>query len=141
MTGADALQSGIVTPVARQTLRRWDAFGIVRTVGLTWPDVEAGTKYDGSPVLRCRGCFMAGMALDAVAEPDSLVVRIDPDHRRLLLEEAPETYYLTDHHAPHPVVLVRLARIDRDALHDLLATARRATLLKAPRSRRGPRPD
>lgn len=130
-----------MTRVARQSLQRWDAFGIVRTVGLTWPDVEAATKYDGSPVLRCRGCFMAGMALDAVAEPDTLVVRIDPDHRQLLLDEAPETYYLTDHHAPHPVVLVRLARIDRDALHDLLATARRATLLKAPRSRRGPRPD
>jgi hypothetical protein len=131
----------MVTPVARRTPQRWDAFGIVRTVGLTWPDVEAATKYDGSPVLRCQGCFMAGMALDTVAEPDTLVVRIDPDQRQLLLDEAPDTYYLTDHHAPHPVVLVRLARIDRDALHDLLATARRATLLKAPRASRRPRLD
>ena len=141
LTGTNAPQSGIVTPVARQALQRWDAFGIVRAVGLTWRDVEAATKYDGSPVLRCRGCFMAGMALDTIAEPDTLVVRVDPEHRQLLLDEAPDTYYLTEYHAPHPVVLVRLARIGRDALHDLLATARRATLRKAPRSRRGPGAD
>jgi hypothetical protein len=113
----------------------------VRALGLTWPDVEAAIRYDGSPVLRCRGCFMAGMAPGAIAEPDTLVVRIDPDHRQLLLDEAPQTYYLTGYHAPHPVVLVRLARIDRDALRDLLAMARRATLRKAPRSRRRPRPE
>jgi hypothetical protein len=31
------------------------------------------------------------------------------------------TYYVTDSYRPyHPVVLVRLAHLDRDALHDLL---------------------
>ncbi len=75
---------------------------------------------------------MAGMALDTVAEPDTLVVRVDRGDRQLLLDDAPQTYYLTAYHDPHPVVLVRLARIDRDALRDLLAMARRATLLKAP---------
>jgi hypothetical protein len=122
--------------VGRQALQRWDAFDTVRDVARTWPDVEAAIKYDGSPVLRCRGCFMAGMALDTVAEPDTLVVRVARDDRQLLLEDAPHTYYLTAYHEPHPVVLARLTRIDRDALRDLLAMARRATLLKAPRSKR-----
>ena len=109
----------------------WDTFGTVRELGLAWPDVRADTKYDGSPVLKCRGCFMAGMAMHASAEPGSLVVRVDVDARGWLLDDAADTYYVTPYYEPHPVVLVRLARIDRDALRDLLGTARRATLEKA----------
>ena len=113
-----------------------DAFGLVRDLGLAWPDVEAGTKYDGSPVLKCRGCFMAGMAMHASAEPDTLVVRIDLESRRWLLDEAADTYYVTPYYEPHPVVLVRPRRIDREALRGLLASARRATLEKSARARR-----
>jgi hypothetical protein len=112
-----------------------DVFDVVRELGRSWPDVQAGTKYDGSPVLKCRGCFMAGIAMHASAEPDTLVVRIDADARPWLLDEAADTYYLTPYYEPHPVVLVRLGRIDRAALRDLLATARRATLLKSARTR------
>ena len=106
----------------------------MRDLARAWPDVEAGTKYDGSPVLKCHRCFMAGMAVPPAADPDTLVVRIDPEARQWLLEDAPDTYYLTDYHERHPVVLVRLAQIDREALRDLLAMARRETLRKAGRS-------
>ena len=47
------------------------------------------------------------------------------------MEDAPETYYLTEHYRKHPVVLVRLSQIDRDALRDLLSTSWRLTLPKA----------
>ncbi len=73
---------------------------------------------------------MAGLAMHATAEPGSLVVRVDIDDRQLLLDEAPDVYYLTDYYRPHPVVLVRLARVDREALRDLLAVSRRLTLAK-----------
>ena len=106
-------------------------FDAVRRAGLSLPDVEAATRYDGAPVLRVGGAFMAALASHPSAEPDSLVVRIRPEDRDLLLEEAPDTYYVTPYYEPHPVVLVRLARIDREALRDLLGTARRATLEKA----------
>jgi hypothetical protein len=96
-------------------------FATVTAVGLTLPDVVAGTKYDGSPVLRLGGSFVAGLAMHRSAEPETLVVRAGFDERAWLLEEAPGTYYVTDYYEPHPVVLVRLSRIDRDALHDLLA--------------------
>jgi hypothetical protein len=33
------------------------------------------------------------------------------------------TYYLTDHYVSYPVVLVRLSRVHRDALPDLLLMA------------------
>ena len=47
-------------------------------------------------------------------------VRIDFDQRTALLAEAPEVYYITDHYIPYPMVLVRMSRINRDALRDLL---------------------
>lgn len=107
-----------------------DAFDLVKAVGLTLPDVEATIKYDGSPVLKAGGCFMAGLASHRSAEPGTLVVRIGLEERGWLLEDAPDTYYVTDYYQPYPLVLVRLAQVDRDALHDLLSTSRRLTLEK-----------
>jgi len=108
-----------------------DAFEVVKAVGLTLPDVEATTKYDGSPVLKRGGSFMAGVATHPSAEPGTLVVRADVEERERLLEEAPETYYLTEYYRRYPLVLVRLSRIDRDALRDLLSVSCRLTAEKA----------
>jgi hypothetical protein len=107
------------------------AFDRVRAVGLGLPGVEAGTRYDGAPVLRVGDCFMAGLASHPSAEPDTLVVRARFEERAYFLEEAPETYYLTDDYRKHPIVLVRLSRIDDEALRDLLSVSRRLTLAKA----------
>ena len=107
-----------------------DAFEAVRAVGLTLQDVEATTKYDGTPILKRGGSFMAGMATHPSAEPGTLVVRADLEERELLLEDAPETYYLTDYYRRYPVVLVRLSRIAPDALRDLLSVSWRLTAEK-----------
>jgi hypothetical protein len=111
-----------------------DPFEVVRSVGLALPDVKAATRYDGSPVLKAGGCFMAGLAMNA--EPETLVVRIGFEERAYLLEDAPDTYYLTDYHRNYPVVLVRLSRIDRDALRDLLSVSWRLTLAKSKKKTR-----
>jgi hypothetical protein len=111
------------------------AFDVVRVVGLELPEVEATTRYDGSPVLKIGGCFMAGLASHRSAEPGSLVARVDVEERERLLEDAPETYYVTDYYRPYPIVLVRLAHIDRDALRDLLSVSWRLTVAKGRRSR------
>jgi hypothetical protein len=116
------------TKVARQ-----DAFAPVRTIGLSLPDVEAATKYDGSPVLKVGGVFMAGIATDESAEADSLVVRCAFDDRELMLEDAPETYYVTDYYSRYPVVLVRLSEVTDDALRDLLSVSRKMALEKSRR--------
>ena len=112
-----------------------DPFAIVRDVGLTLPAVEATTRYDGSPVLKLGGCFMAGLATHRSAEPGTLVVRCGCEERDLLVEDAPETYYLTDYYRSYPLVLVRLSRIEREALRDVLAVSWRLTSAKA-RTRR-----
>ena len=85
--------------------RAIDPFEPVRAIGLTLPDVEAATKYDGSPVLKLGGSFLAGLATHPSAEPDTLVVRANREERRHLIEDAPETYYLTDYYrdlSPYP---------------------------------------
>src|SRR5512138_186161 len=123
-----------------QLLRRDAApFEIVKTVGLTMADVEVVTRYDGSPVLKARGCFMAGLASHPSAEPGTLVVRIGFDEREWLLEDAPETYYVTDYYRKHPIVLIRLSHLTSDALRDVLAVSWQLTIAKSPRRGRSHR--
>jgi hypothetical protein len=112
-------------------------FDIVTTVGLALPEVEATTNWDGWPALKVRGCFMAGLASRGAVEPGTLVVRCALDDRERFLEDAPDTYYVTDYYRPYPVVLVRLSQLDRRALHELLAVSWRMALEKAMR-RSGP---
>jgi hypothetical protein len=112
------------------------AFKLVAAAGLTLPDVEAATRYDGSPVLRIHGVFLAGLATHPSADPNTLVVRSEIEDRELLLSDAPDTYYVTDYYRRYPIVLVRLASIGRDALRDLLSVSYR---LAAAKTRRGPR--
>ena len=112
------------------------AFEPVRTAASALPGLVPGTRYDGAPVLTLGGAFVAGLAMHASAEPDSLVVRVDPEDRALLLDEAPETYYLTEYYRRHAVVLVRLSRVDQATLRDLLTTSRRLTMSKARPGRR-----
>jgi len=111
-----------------------DAFNEVRTVGLELPGVVAATRYDGSPMLKVDGSFMAGLATHRSAEPGTLVIRFGIEEREWLLEEAPDTYYLTDYYRRYPLVLVRLSRVNRDALRDLLSVSRRLTLAKTRKS-------
>jgi len=106
------------------------AFDRVKAIGLTLPQVEAVIRYDGAPVLKISGVFMAGLATHESVEPGTLVVRADLDARAAYLEDAPDTYYLTEYYRPYPLVLARLARLDDDALRDLLLSSRRLTLPK-----------
>ena len=114
-------------------------FEIVRKIGSSLPDVEEGTAY-GSPALKVRGKMFACLAVNRSAEPNTLVVRIDFDQRDELIAEEPKTYYLTDHYVNYPCVLVRLSRIRKDALRDLLLTGRRfvstSTRREVPKRRR-----
>ena len=112
------------------------SFDIVRIIGLELPGVEATTKYDGSPVLKLDGIFMAGLAMHPSAEPDTLVVRSELDDREALVEDAPETYYLTDYYRNYPLVLVRLKRVKPEVLRELLSVSWRMTRSKTQRRRR-----
>jgi hypothetical protein len=107
-------------------------FDDVKAVALTLPDVKASEKYDGSPVLKAAGRFLAGIATDESADADTLVVRMEHEERRYLLEDAPDTYYVTEYYDEyyerHPVVLVRMEQLEHDALRDLLSVSWRLAM-------------
>jgi hypothetical protein len=113
-------------------------FDTVRRIGLALPGVEESTMY-GSPALKVRGKLLACIAINKSAEPNSLALSVDYDNRAELIAGASDVYYLTDHYVNYPVVLVRLSRIDADALRDLLGMAWRFVTAKAPTRKRIPR--
>jgi hypothetical protein len=104
------------------TMPKKNSFDRVYKIGLTLPGVEQSTSY-GARSLKVGGQLLACPAINKSAEPGSLAVRIDFDQRDGLLADDPDTYYLTDHYAPYPCVVVRLSRIDDSALRDLLGAA------------------
>jgi hypothetical protein len=111
------------------------SFNVVRKVAAGLPGVEEGTVY-GSPALKVRGKLLTCLAVHKSAEPGTLAVRIGFEERAQLIAADPETYYLKDHYLAYPVVLVRLARIQPDALRDLLKMAWRFVAEKAPKRRK-----
>jgi hypothetical protein len=97
-------------------------FGVVREIALALPEVDESTIH-GAPSLKVRGKLLTCPALHKTAEPNSLAVRIGFDQRAELVAADPGVYYVTDHYRNYPTVLVRLSRIHRDALRDLLGMA------------------
>lgn len=114
-------------------------FDTVREIGLGLPGVVESTMY-GSPALKVGKELLAGLPVNKSAEPGSLAVRIDFEQRAAMLEEAPDTYYLTPHYESYPVVLVRMSRINRAALKDLLGAGWKFVTSKKP-SRKAKRYD
>jgi len=98
------------------------SFAPVRAAARNLPDVEQTTMY-GAPALKLRGRFLACMATNKAAEPNTLVVSVGFDEREELLATEPAIYYLKDHYQSYPVVLVRLSRIPSDALESLIREA------------------
>ena len=91
----------------------------------------------GSPALKLGKRLVACVAIHRSAEPGSLVVRTDFEQREALLAEDPETFYVTDHYVNHPVVLVRLDRLQRGQLRDLIAAGRKCVIAHAQTRNRG----
>jgi hypothetical protein len=112
--------------------RRKIDFDAVREIGLTFRAVEESTAY-GAPALKIRGNLMACIPSHGSAEKDSLAVRVSFEDRAELLAEAPDVYYLPDHYAGYSCVLVRLSRIHRDVLRDLLGMAYKFASVKPAR--------
>jgi len=94
-------------------------FDLVRQIALALPGVEESTMY-GAPAVKLGKKLLACPAIHRSAEPNTLAVRINFEERDELIDADPDIYYLKDHYADYPVVLVRMSRISADALRDLL---------------------
>jgi hypothetical protein len=108
-------------PVRKQQKpARGISYGDVSTLALKLPDVEEGTSY-GTPALKVRGKLMARLKEDG----QTLVLLTTFADRTRLLAADPNVFYLTDHYANYPMMLIRLPHIDRALLAELLAEAHR----------------
>jgi hypothetical protein len=104
-------------------------------------DVEECT-YFGTPALKVGGRMFVCMASHRSAEPATLVAVVGGETREALIAERPDVYYVTDHYIGHPSALVRLRRIEADALRDVVGAAYRyvSRIVSSQRSsRRGAR--
>ena len=100
-------------------------FDMVRVAALKLPSVSEGTSY-GTPCLRVGKTLIARLREDG----ETLVLKIDPMERDILIDAEPGTFFTTDHYRGYPIVLVRLAMADLDHIEMLL---RRAWFAAAPK--------
>jgi hypothetical protein len=95
------------------------SFATVLELALEMQDTETGTAY-GAAAVKVNGNVLASVPVNKSAEANCAVFRIDFDLRGSLIKAKPDIYYVTEHYAGYPTVLVRLSKISRDELRELL---------------------
>ena len=105
-------------------------YDTVRRLALALPNVEEATSY-GTPALKVSGKLFVRLHQDL----DKIVLKMPFDRREEMMAADPQTYFITDHYAEHPYILVSLARLPADALSDLLNLAYRAAASPAKKRR------
>ena len=91
----------------------------VCAIALALPGVEESTSY-GTPSLKVKGKIMSRLRTEAEG---ALALRCDFLDRQILLQADPRAFFITDHYLNYPMILVRLYRVRRSALPDLIERA------------------
>jgi hypothetical protein len=101
-------------------------FDDVREVAHALPGVVDGTSY-GTPALKVGGKLIARLhqSMDCV-----VVLRSELLDREILMQSAPEAFFITDHYRDYPWILVRLGVVEKSALPDLIERAWRLVASK-----------
>lgn len=90
----------------------------VLDLGRAMKNVEESTSY-GTPSLKVKKKFLLRLKEDG----ESIAIKIGFDERDMLMAADPEAFYVTDHYVPYPAMLVRLSKVTRDQLRDVLNLA------------------
>jgi hypothetical protein len=108
----------------------------VREIVLSMPEVVETTAY-GMPAFKADGKRFAGQPVArADVHPNSLGVHLSFEERDRLMAARPDVYYVTEHYAPYPAVLVRLSNMRRSELRELLSAAWRNAMEHASPAKR-----
>jgi hypothetical protein len=97
-------------------------FATVREIGLEFPRARE-IRYYRMPALAVDGEVFAVQTGHRSAEPNSISIPVGFERRDELIAADPHVFYLKQHYAPYPVVLVRLGQITRGNLQRLLRSA------------------
>ncbi len=90
----------------------------VRELALAWPGMADSTSY-GTPSLKVRGKFVARLREDGA----TVALRIDVLERAERIAADPAAFFITDHYANYPAVVVRLSKVKKSDLAELLESA------------------
>jgi hypothetical protein len=101
-------------PVLKASEMNWES---VRQLVVSLPGIEESTSY-GTPALKVDRKLFARLHQDG----ENLVVRIEKKERAALIR-ANSAFYVTDHYAGFPYVLVRLRDVSREDLRKALENA------------------
>lgn len=106
-------------PSQPQSARAKSLYAYICELALALPGSELSTSY-GTPSIKVKGKVMARLRSEAEG---GLAMRCDFVDRQMLMQAAPEAFYLTDHYNDYPTVLINLDEVRRDALPDLVERA------------------
>jgi hypothetical protein len=93
----------------------WDE---VREVALKWPGMADSRSY-GTASLKVKGKFVARLREDG----ETVALRIDVLERQERMAADPAAFFVTDHYVNYPAVVVRLAKVKRRDLSELIEAA------------------
>jgi hypothetical protein len=93
-------------------------FETVREIARTLPGAVEGLSY-GTPAFRVGKTLFARQHQDG----ESLVIKIEPDHRAMRMKTDPKAFCITDHYLNYPWMLVRLSTVALDDLRELIEDA------------------
>jgi hypothetical protein len=116
--------------------RRGVDYETVRELARALPDVVDSSTLRGIQ-FKARGRLFACKAINRSAEPESLMVRVGAAEQGRWIAALPDACYVTPHYRVYESILVRLARIDRKSLRDILAVAWKFVTI-APASKKKP---
>ena len=84
-----------------------DQYQRVLDLALQLPGVEASRSY-GTPAIKVKGKLIARLRSEAEG---GLALRCDFPERHMLLQADPDAFYVTDHYADYPMLLVNLSHV------------------------------
>lgn len=107
-----------MTQSPEKPLRTGMTWDDVRAIALKWPGMADSRSY-GTPSLKVCGKFVARIREDG----ETVALRIDVLERQERMASDPTAFFITDHYADYPAVVVRLAKVKRSDFAELIEAA------------------
>lgn len=101
------------------------SFDDIREMANALPGVVDGTSY-GTPALKVGGKLFARLHQDM----DCVVLRCELLDREILMQSAPDAFFITDHYRDYPWILLRLGAVEKRVLPELIERAWRLVASK-----------
>jgi len=101
------------------------SFDDIRKIAHALPGVVDGTSY-GTPALKVGGKLFARLHQSM----DCIVLRCELLDREILMQSAPDAFFITDHYRDYPWILLRLGVVEKRVLPELIERAWRLVASK-----------